>query len=323
MVALAVGQRMVGVSVGLGGRRRLLARRRYVRLVEEVEEEYEVREVHEKRHGDVLIADLALFAVALLEVGNEIDVDAENHLRYLAARDRNVHPLGYAEAERSKAVVRVHGGVHREVHDDEPASAGAQLHGREPAVDEHRGVMIPVEKDELLFAQHDEQRVDELGHFAQHEQPRPAAEHAVCVLIVAYGMLDTLVDESVHELGPDAHGAEQAEAGEHEVPRDQRLAQVEALARLHVVLTGEYGDDVDDGVDDAQIPVVPHPVLLHLDVLVVEELPLVEEQIRIVEAGARTIRAIGQLPLARSIIFDVHFVPLLLFFFALTASWLV
>lgn len=121
-------------------------------MVEEVEEENEVREVHEKGPLDILVSDVTLVAARFLEVGNRVDDNTDNHLRDLATRDDNVDPLRNSVAERAHSVVRVHGSMNGEVHENEPTTGGAEVFARVPAVDEDSCVVVPVKKDELLFA---------------------------------------------------------------------------------------------------------------------------------------------------------------------------
>ena len=141
-------------------RSQMSRRRRYVGLVEEVEKQDKVAEVHEKGPLDVVLAYFAVFAALLLHVGRAIDVDAEHHLRDLTARYRDIHPLGYFEAHRTHTIVRVHERMHGEIHEDEPAARCGKLATRIPAVDEHGSMVIPMQEDELLFAGHYKGRVD-------------------------------------------------------------------------------------------------------------------------------------------------------------------
>ena len=53
--------------------------------------------------------------------------------------------------------------MHEEVHDDEPAGWSRVLAEGVPAVDEDGDVVIPVEEYQLLFPQHDEDGVSQLG----------------------------------------------------------------------------------------------------------------------------------------------------------------
>lgn len=145
---LAIGSDSVGVSVH--GYLGWLWHQ--VGMVEEVEEENEVREVHEKGPLDIRVSDVTLVATRFLEVGDRIDDNADNHLRDLTAGDDDIDPFWNSVAERAKSVVRVHGSMHGEVHEDEPTTRGAEVFARVPAVDEDSCVVIPVEENELLLA---------------------------------------------------------------------------------------------------------------------------------------------------------------------------
>lgn len=109
---------------------------------------------------------MALVATLLLVIGYSVDDNTDDHLRDLSARDDNINPFGDSIAERAHPVVRVHGCMNGEVHKDKPATRGAKVFARVPAVDEDGCVVVPVEKDELLFAHHNEHRVDKFRYFA-------------------------------------------------------------------------------------------------------------------------------------------------------------
>lgn len=179
----------VTISIGVNAVRSRFEHRlglwRDVRLVKEMEKQQEITEIHNKRPFDVLVADLAMPALLLDQISHYVDVYAKDHLGQLGARDRHVDPFGNLETERAEAVIRVHDGMYCVVHEDEPAARGGKVFARKPAVDEHGGVVVPVQEDELLFPQNYEQSVDQLGHFAQDEQPRPATAHAVRVISAA------------------------------------------------------------------------------------------------------------------------------------------
>ena len=162
-----------------------------------------------------------------------------------------------------------------------------------------------MEEDELLFAQHNEQSVYELGHLAQQEQPAPAAVDAVRVVVAAHRVLEAVRAQRVHELGPDARRAHEAEGGEHEVPGDERAPQVELVAAAHPRLAAEDERDVEQGVEEAELPVAQHPLLLRLHVALVEELLLVEEEAGVVEARLRAVHALDHDWLVH-IIFEAH-----------------
>jgi len=68
--------------------------------------------------------------------------------------------------------------VHEVVHGHEPAARGVVVLVAVPAVDQDGGVVVPVEEDELLFAQDYEQRVHQLGQLRHYKGKRPEAGYA-------------------------------------------------------------------------------------------------------------------------------------------------
>lgn len=141
-----------------------------------------------------------------------------------------------------------------------------------------------MQKNEWLLAQHNKNSIDKLRHFAQYKKPRPAAGDAVRVRVVTHRIFDTVVVDRVNELGPDAEGAHGTEDGQHEVPADEGAAQIELLAVAHQASQCEYDCDVGECVVEAPGPVLAHPFALRVAVRVVEELALVVEEVRVVEA---------------------------------------
>jgi hypothetical protein len=139
--------------------------------VEEVKEEEKVGAVHDKGPLDVLVGDTTGAAALLHLIRRHVHIDADDHLGQLRGRDCHVDPFGNAHAHGTARVVRIHGRVHCVVDEREPAARRAEVVTRVPAVDEHSGVVVPVEEYELLLTSHDEECVEELGHLAQYEQP--------------------------------------------------------------------------------------------------------------------------------------------------------
>lgn len=170
----------------LGHGQRLLAgargrRGRQVRLVEEAGEQHKVAEVHGNGQLDV---DRRYVARGAAGGGQEVvrpDVDrtADDHLQQLQRRDHHRDEARRLEAHGAQRIVRVHDRVHAVVHHDEPARRRRVLGVREPRVDQHGDVVVPVQEDQRLLAQHNEQRVAQLGQLGQHEQPRPEAAHPI------------------------------------------------------------------------------------------------------------------------------------------------
>ncbi len=69
--------------------------------------------------------------------------------------------------------------MHDVVHDDEPSGGRGVLGEGVPRVEQHGDVVVPVQEDERLLPQHDEDGVAQLGNLGQHERQRPEAGDAV------------------------------------------------------------------------------------------------------------------------------------------------
>ena len=143
-------------SVGLGVFLWLAAPQ--VRLVEEVGEEQQVAEVHERSPGDVFEAWRTV-AVLHPAVNQRAHRHPHDHLSDLSAGDNHGKWAGHAKTGGTCSVVAVHDCVHGVVHGHEPAAAGHHVFVGVPGVQQHGDVMVPVQEDQTLFPQHDEHRV--------------------------------------------------------------------------------------------------------------------------------------------------------------------
>jgi hypothetical protein len=134
---------------------------RQIRQVEEPREEDEVAGVHGDGELDVSGRDVAGGVTGLLEetVRPDIDGTTKDHLCQLEGCDDHGDETGRAEFQRTQSVVGVHQRVHTVVHDHEPAGGGGVFGVGEPGVHEDGDVMVPVEEDQRLLAQHDEDGV--------------------------------------------------------------------------------------------------------------------------------------------------------------------
>lgn len=159
---LAVGGR---ISSGLGSLSAVL-------VEEELGEENGVREVHDE--GEVRAKD-ELVAVGALQSGGRDDVNADEHLRELQRSEEDV-PVGAVSKSRH-AVVGVHERVNEQVHDCEgPASAVEIVRNliRIPAVQRSHHVVVIVQEDQRLLAQHNEERIAELEELGDVKEENPS-----------------------------------------------------------------------------------------------------------------------------------------------------
>lgn len=140
--------------------------RRQVRAVEELRKQYEIAKVHGDRQLDVHRRDVTRAAGRLDErVRPNVDRTADNHLRELQRRDQHRDEAGRIEAHRAQGVVRVHERVDAIVHHDEPPGGGRVFRVAEPGVHQHGDVVVPVQEDQRLLAQHNEDCVAQFGQF--------------------------------------------------------------------------------------------------------------------------------------------------------------
>mmetsp|Transcript_923 Transcript_923/g.3868 ORF Transcript_923/g.3868 Transcript_923/m.3868 type:complete len:214 (+) Transcript_923:1128-1769(+) len=135
----------------------------------------------------------------------------------------------------------MHGIVHRH---EVQARGGLGAVGQ-PAVQQHGDVVVPVQEDQALLAEHDEERVHQLGDLGVDEQRGPQALAAQAVHAgrrVADGVCEVVAVQVVHQRRHRPHHAHEAEQAEEQVPRRQRAPQVPRLLVLHVL-----GPEVDHG----------------------------------------------------------------------------
>lgn len=92
----------------------------------------------------------------------DVDGTADDHLGELQERYHHRDEAGRVELERAQRVVRVHQRVHAVIHDDEPARRGGVLGVGEPRIHQHSDVVVPVQEDQRLLTQNDEDRVAQL-----------------------------------------------------------------------------------------------------------------------------------------------------------------
>lgn len=116
-----------------------------------------------------------------------VDETADQHLHQLTGRDEHRHIRGHPVTHGTGRVVRVHHRVHRVIHDDEPPGGRCELRVREPRVQQHGHVMVPVQEDERFLAHHYEYGITQFGQLGQDEHPRPEPGHLVIYEIATNG----------------------------------------------------------------------------------------------------------------------------------------
>lgn len=126
---------------------------------EELDKEHKVAEVHEGGPNNVLHVGWTLLALLHPRVHQVVDYAAHQHLCDLGQCDEHGKLAWQLETSCTQCVVRVHDSMDQVVHGHEPPAASHHVLVGVPGVEQHSNVVVPVEKDELLFPQDNEQSV--------------------------------------------------------------------------------------------------------------------------------------------------------------------
>lgn len=159
----------------------LACARGQIRFVKETRKQHKVAEIHSNGQFNVDWWNVTGWTTASSQVVMRPNIyrTPNNHLGELQWRNYHWDGTRWLKAHCTKRIIRVHYWVYEIVHDNEPASGRGIFGVREPSVNQHGDVMVPVQKDERLLPQHNEQRVAKLGQLRKHKQPRPEATNAI------------------------------------------------------------------------------------------------------------------------------------------------
>lgn len=111
------------------------------------------------------------------------------------------------ETKSFESEVRVHDGMDSVVGCDVEPVSGQRTEVGEADTEENSCVMVPVEEDEFLFPQHDEESVAEFDEFGSHVEESPETIDAVRVGILADGVMDPFILEGEIQLRNTSHHA--------------------------------------------------------------------------------------------------------------------
>ena len=221
-----------------------------------------VRCVHEHCRVEELWAIDAVGPRLALVVGQQVDVESEEHLRQLQHRYALRHPLRCPPSAGPDGVVSVHDGVDDVVDSSEPVSSGRGKAVPVPHVGHDGDVVVPVEKMEREFARHDEERVPEFNHLGKHEEEAPGGYAGG---VEGFAEAETVVETACvgrpNEAGDDGAGAEDAKGGQAHVPHDQRPPQFVGGSLVHPSPPKEKEGYVDSARVERQSPVISSPFL--------------------------------------------------------------
>jgi len=107
-----------------------------IRVVEKPGEQQQVTKVHQGRYRDIDLGHSARLLATRLQVTirGVVDETADQHLHQLTGRNEHRHVRGHPVTHSAGRVVRVHHGMHRAVHDNEPPGGRRKLRVRKPRV---------------------------------------------------------------------------------------------------------------------------------------------------------------------------------------------
>lgn len=133
---------------------------------------------------------------------------------------------------------------------DDGANSNLRRRRRVRDTEEEEGgdVMVPVQEDERLLAQHQEDRVDELKTLRKHRQQQPVLgiTGQGGQSFAAASVQSESTDLSQHH-GEHDPGAVDREGREQEVPYAESCREMEWLTVSHQSLDREDDEDVGDG----------------------------------------------------------------------------
>mmetsp|Transcript_46609 Transcript_46609/g.143754 ORF Transcript_46609/g.143754 Transcript_46609/m.143754 type:complete len:325 (-) Transcript_46609:52-1026(-) len=243
-----------------------LGLRRQVQLLEERREEDEVRRVHDEAHAAVRAVDGARVGVVVEVVeGGDDGGHPDDHLQQLQRRDRlreRLHDLARHVAQVHHEVVAVHDRVDEEVHRREPEARRDAVQVRVPAVEHHGGVVVPVQEDDRLLLEDEEDGVHQLGDLRQSEDGHPKPHGPVRPPLkrrVAHSEAETARREVIEQIRHTDGGPVDGEGGQDEIPHDEERLEVESCAILHPRLPAKNHTDVQERGIEREISVLKHP----------------------------------------------------------------
>lgn len=117
----------------------------------------------------------------------DVDCTANDHLSQLQGGNQHGNRTRRLEVQGTQSIVRVHHRVDAVVHHDEPTGRGGVFGVREPRVHQHSDVVVPVQEDQWLFSEHDENSIAQFRQLGKHEQPRPETAYTIMLDKAAMG----------------------------------------------------------------------------------------------------------------------------------------
>ena len=156
--------------------------------------------------------------------------------------------------------------MYKVIHCDEPLVSTYGVAVRVPAVYENSDVMVPVQKNQFLFSQHNEVSICKLRKFGEAEKKGPQAWSSKLDGVITDAPLPSITDE-VLEVWPSCNGKPgHAEDGQSEAPQKEGRSQVVLLSVSHPTLDSKYTHHVESRDIYRKMPVLRHKRLCFVKV---------------------------------------------------------
>ena len=126
--------------------------------------------------------------------------------------------------------------MHHEVYSDAPACQRDEFLVGEGHVHERDQVVVPVQEDELLFPQHNEERVAQLVGLRECVQHHPEARGTLVEGRVTHGEMQAARPYHGEQVGECPQRPQYTEHGEHRAPHAKRGPEVSRRAARLVAL---------------------------------------------------------------------------------------
>lgn len=237
----------------------LSGKRSEVGVNEEVEEEKEVREVHNETDIESSLCHFTRSLFELLDINIGRDVDADQHLSQLETCDEHGQRSRHFEPDRLECIVSVHHTVDDVIHDHEVTTETERVDVTEPDKDQNSQMVEPMKEDEFLFPKNDKHRVSKFWNLRQDEQRCPESVDARNVSFRTEGIMDSVRCDCVQDVRNGSQTAEDGEDGQRQVPEDEKTRQLESFPVSHPSLDPEHQHEVDGDDDEGKVLISPQP----------------------------------------------------------------
>ena len=224
-----------------------------VLIIKENGKENKIRGVHGKTELPVgILNNTNTVEKELIDSHRDNNSYTTDHLQDLNGGDKRSELEDGLKAIDGKSIVGVHKGVNKVVHSSKPKTTAGLVVKRVPAEEKDSDVMEPVEEDDFLLANNEENGVHKLEELGVDEESDkdtvPSFE--IPERIFADGGAESLVDELVVQSRDKEVGTKQRKDSEEKIPTHKKTLTLDRLGDpflgveddIQVESNGQHGD---------------------------------------------------------------------------------